>query len=176
MKIILIGLPSVGKSTIGAVLASRLAVPFMDCDRLIEQAYSERTNCNYPISKIHSAEGEINFRQLETAVMRALLPEKNGVIATGGGCALSVANHALFAQLGTVIYLACSFEKFAERVQRFAKPFPLVGLNTQTLQAQFAQRTAVYAQWAHHIITVEDRAVAEVCDEVMGWCRACKVD
>ncbi|MGC3947466.1 MAG: shikimate kinase [Chryseolinea sp.] len=80
MKVFLIGLPGSGKSTIGASLAARLDMEFVDLDKEIESQEG------MIIPEIFSAKGEDYFRRVESEMLRqwAVL-ERSFVMSTGGG-------------------------------------------------------------------------------------------
>ena len=76
-RAVLVGLPGVGKSTVGRRLASRLAVPFADSDQLI----TARTGRS--VADIFQRDGEPAFRELEASVITGALLEFRGVLALG---------------------------------------------------------------------------------------------
>lgn len=92
-RIILIGMPAGGKTTIGAALSRALSVPLYDADALTEQT----VGCSIP--EIFAAEGEAAFRALERRTLEALCTETETpcVIATGGGAVLTEQNRELLA-------------------------------------------------------------------------------
>src|ERR1700722_12765466 len=77
--IALVGLPGVGKTSIGRRLAVALELPFRDADEEIERA-AGRT-----VSEIFAQHGEAHFRDGERRVIARLLDEPAPVLATGGG-------------------------------------------------------------------------------------------
>jgi shikimate kinase len=99
-KIALIGFMGSGKSCIGQVLASRLAVPFMDTDEEIERV-SERS-----ISEIFETEGEAAFRRLEEKILSDLGLRGGGfVLSCGGGIVMSPANRRLLASAYDTVWI-----------------------------------------------------------------------
>ena len=96
-RIILIGMPAGGKTTIGAALSRALSVPLYDADALTEQT----VGCSIP--EIFAAEGEAAFRALERRTLEALCTETETpcVIATGGGAVLTEQNRELLRRSGT---------------------------------------------------------------------------
>jgi shikimate kinase len=84
VRIIFVGLPGSGKTTIGRQLARRLGVPFVDSDHVIEQ----RLGCS--IREFFAREGEDRFRDVEQQVLDELSAGHDGVISTGGGAVLQV--------------------------------------------------------------------------------------
>jgi len=78
-KVVLVGLPGAGKSSVGADLAALLGVPFADTDDLVV----EMTGRSVP--EIFSDDGEATFREIEAAAIADALLDFNGVLALGGG-------------------------------------------------------------------------------------------
>src|SRR5215831_1968592 len=107
--IFLVGFMGAGKSTVGPLLAERLAWPFIDLDETIANA--ERRS----IREIFEREGEAYFRVLETAAIEVLRKRTNSVVALGGGAFSQAGNVSLIRRLGTTVFLDCSFEKILER-------------------------------------------------------------
>src|SRR5664279_5336275 len=78
-RAVLVGLPGVGKSTVGQRLARRLSVRFADSDRLVAQS-TGRT-----VRQIFELDGEAAFRSYEAAAIAGALVSFDGVLALGGG-------------------------------------------------------------------------------------------
>ena len=81
-KLILIGPPGAGKSSIGRQLSKVLEVPFRDTDVLVEEKAGKK------ISDIFVADGESAFRKIEREVVLKEISTGNGVLALGGGSVL----------------------------------------------------------------------------------------
>lgn len=147
MQIILYGPPAVGKSTVGAILAEQLEVPFYDTDRLVGEDYRV----------VHREIGEEAFRQKEKEVI-AYLEGKEGVIALGGGC--------LEPPFGHVIYLTASLGTLWERV--CARPeFPTYLPEKDPKTVFFARvesRLEHYEQMADTIVDTDGKRPSEVVD------------
>ncbi|MBP5521104.1 MAG: hypothetical protein J6X82_01635 [Bacteroidales bacterium] len=95
-NIVLCGMPSCGKSTVGAGLASRTGRRFVDTDEIVAlQAGME-------IPDIFAREGETGFRARETAAIESIAPEQGLVIATGGGAPLKEQNVKLLKHNGLI--------------------------------------------------------------------------
>ncbi|MGM9648044.1 MAG: shikimate kinase [Eubacteriales bacterium] len=99
MNILLIGMPSCGKSTVGRILAERTHRPLIDTDALIVE------RAGRPIPDIFASEGEETFRALETAVAVDVCKGSGQIIATGGGIVTRARNHDLLRQNSLVIFI-----------------------------------------------------------------------
>ena len=107
---VLIGLPAVGKSSVGRALAAALDRPFIDLDHAIVEADGRS------IPEIFDQEGEPGFRQRETAALQVALAARPApVIAGGGGLVITEANRSLLGQ-AEVVWLDCSTELALSRI------------------------------------------------------------
>ncbi len=95
----LVGFMGAGKTTVGRLLAAELQREFFDTDSLVVEK-SGRS-----IADIFATQGEMAFRELETAVIADLANRPVAVVATGGGAVLSSANRKIMRATGQTIYL-----------------------------------------------------------------------
>ena len=100
-RVVLIGPPGAGKSTIGRRVANALDLPLLDTDAEIERV-TGRT-----IPEIFSQDGEPAFREIEEEVVARALDTHDGVVSLGGGAILSERTRARLAG-HTVVYLEIS--------------------------------------------------------------------
>lgn len=98
-NIVLTGMPASGKSTVGKLLADKLGRPFIDIDAQIE-AETGRTP-----SQIFETDGEMAFRDIESAVITRLSEINGAVIATGGGAILRPQNVDALKANGRLFFL-----------------------------------------------------------------------
>ena len=77
MRIYLIGLPGVGKSTVGKELALKLEYDFIDLDLYIEELMNKK------IPDIFNEFGEDFFRELEKKALNNMLEKENVVVSCG---------------------------------------------------------------------------------------------
>jgi shikimate kinase len=98
-----------GKSSVGRELARRLGCEFIDTDaRVAELARA-------PVAEIFARDGEPRFRGLESEVLEGL-PERDAVIALGGGAVTSDANRSILRRKGTIVLLEATPETLAQRL------------------------------------------------------------
>ena len=93
-RIFLVGPMGAGKTTIGRVLATELALPFFDTDKVIE----ERSGAD--IAWIFDVEGESGFRERESTVLDELSQQTPLLLATGGGIVLKEVNRQFLRSRG----------------------------------------------------------------------------
>ena len=119
-RIVLTGFRGTGKTEIGRNLASRLQVPFIDTDDLIE------TRTGRSIPDIFHDEGEERFRSIEREVM-ASLPAADAIISTGGGVVCDPKNMEHLHRDSTVVLLFADIDTIEKRLIKKPRP-PLTGL------------------------------------------------
>ncbi|WP_224741217.1 shikimate kinase [Bradyrhizobium sp. 2S1] len=110
--IVLVGMPSCGKSTIGPYLARRLGLPFIDSDKKIETA------AGMSISDIFTAKGEPHFRDLEAGLIAECLERGPAVLATGGGAFMREETRRHVAEKGLSIWLNADAGEIRKRLAR----------------------------------------------------------
>jgi shikimate kinase len=160
-RIILIGPPGSGKSTVGPALAARLKVPFFDTDTLIERSNAKK------ITDIFVEDGEEVFREIEFRTLQQVLEEEIGVISLGGGAPISNrAQEAVIASKSIVIFLDVSLATAAPRVG-FNRDRPLLLGNPRAQwQSLSEKRRPIYEKLASESIKVDDMSVEEIVDAI----------
>ncbi len=98
-NIVLIGMPSSGKSTVGAILSHGMGLPFYDSDHEI------LSRIGMPIADYFAHYGEASFRKVESEVIAELSKKADCIIATGGGAILAKENVDALKQTGTLVFL-----------------------------------------------------------------------
>lgn len=81
-NIVLTGMPSCGKSTVGKILSEKLKMEFYDSDDIIEE------QINMTIAEYFEKYGEQSFRDVESQVISSLSQKTGCIISTGGGAIL----------------------------------------------------------------------------------------
>ena len=156
-NLILIGMPGVGKSSVGVVLAKVLNMAFLDSDLVIQA----RTGKSLP--QLISERGPDGFLRLEEAV-NASLEAENTIIATGGSAVYGRMAMEHFRQLGTILYLAADFDVISARLGDLDRRGVVHGPG-QTLRDLFEERTRLYEAWAD--VTVRERGAEFRIDETI---------
>ena len=99
-RILLIGPPGAGKSTVGAALSVHLSRSFLDTDALIVEKSGKS------ITDIFVVEGEAAFRALEFETLAEVLLKDDVVVSLGGGAPVSEAAQEAISQSGSqVVFL-----------------------------------------------------------------------
>jgi shikimate kinase len=110
MLIFITGYMGAGKTTLGKLLAERLAYHFYDMDEMIEMSTT------YSIDSYFEKFGEKSFRQKERELLVLHLADRQTVIATGGGTACYADNMALMNRNGITIYIETNPETILKRL------------------------------------------------------------
>ena len=156
-RIVLIGAPGSGKSTVGIALAAHLQWPFVDTDALIELKESKK------ITDLFVDNGEEYFRSVEFSVLQEVLQEESAVISLGGGAPISEsAQEVLQSSNSIIVFLDVSLSTAAPRVG-FNRDRPLLLGNPRAQwQALSDQRRPIYEKLATQSIKVDDMSVDEI--------------
>ena len=157
-NIVLIGMPGVGKSTIGVVLAKNLGCHFMDSDIVIQQQTGKL------LHEIITEKGLDGFLQTEDEVNAGIDAEKT-VIATGGSAVFG--KHAMqhLAENGTIIYLSLPYEQIEERLGDLHKRGVALREN-QTLYDIYQERIPLYEKYADLIIDCQQKSIRQIVAEI----------
>lgn len=112
MNIVLIGYRGAGKSTVGAKLASRAGINFVDTDDLVEK--HQRAS----IRDIITLRGWDHFRAVEKKIIEEISQKDNLIIAPGGGAVLDPENVGFLRKNGLIIWLKADREILCQRIDR----------------------------------------------------------
>lgn len=161
-RVVLVGMPGAGKSTIGRRIASALNLPIVDSDLLMEQG--EGKACG----ELYSELGEDTFRELEVGyVARALAT--GGVVSLGGGAIVTEEVRTLL-QRHTVVWIDVTAEEGIRRTAEDASRPVLDGEDReQRYRDLLEQRESFYREVSSFRVRTDERPPQRVVAEVLGF-------
>ncbi|MFW5999665.1 MAG: shikimate kinase [Halanaerobiaceae bacterium] len=166
MRVALLGFMAAGKSTVGPLLAEKLAVPFLDTDELIEQKAGES------IPRIFSHYGEEYFRALEKEVLVAVIAGSTDfVLATGGGIVLSAENRSLLLEKTFPVLLTATPEVIYNRIKGEGGRPLLEVENPRTKIAELLKSRNKYYNDFPHAISTGQKSPQKICLEIISLLR-----
>lgn len=158
-KLYLVGFMAAGKTTVARALGRRIGWRVEDIDERIEAR--ERRD----VSTIFVQDGEAYFRRAERESLYELLPERNVVIATGGGTFVDPENRAVMLSDGAVAWLDLPLNRVVERVPPDGRR-PLAADRVQ-MEQLYAIRQLAYSQ--AHVRVDAARPVDEIVERLLEW-------
>ncbi len=139
-NIVLIGMPSAGKTTIGKMLQERLGKKFIDLDDMIIEKAGKT------IPEIFQESGESGFRAIETEVAIEASKMNNMIIATGGGAIKHKVNMDFLRLNGITIYIDRDVDKLIS-----SDPNRPLSSSKQALQQMHEERSPLYQKYAAYV-------------------------
>ena len=166
-KIVLIGPPGAGKSSVGKALAKELSLPFIDSDSEIEKAAGKK------ISEIFVEDGEPHFRAMEVDKVKQLLRDFTGVISLGGGAPINKEISEILETVDyPVIFIDVSIAQAAIRIG-FNKDRPLLLINPRQQWINLmSQRRPVYEKLATDTVSSDSKKPHEVAKIILEKIKA----
>lgn len=158
-NIILIGMPAVGKSTVGVVVAKRLGYKFIDTDLLIQEKEGKL------LREIIVEKGVEGFLEVEDRV-NASIDVKKTVVSPGGSVVYCENAMKHFKEIGTVIYLQASFETISKRLGN-AKKRGVVLREGQTLEMLYNERVKLFEKYADITVCEDGLRLEETIGKVL---------
>jgi shikimate kinase len=161
-RVILIGPPGAGKSSVGKSLARLLQEEFVDTDLVIASRE------NKSISEIFVDQGEPYFRKVEEEVLLDVLKNHKGVLSLGGGAPLSSSAQSAIKESGsTVIFLDVSLAAAAPRVG-FNRDRPLLLGNPRAQwQELMNTRRPIYESLAQHQVVTDKLSPTQAANAIV---------
>ena len=158
-KIVLIGPPGAGKSSVGRALSKELSMPFIDSDSEIEKIAGKS------ISEIFVDDGEQVFRKMEVEIVSKLLTDFTGVIALGGGAPITLETQQKLESIDfPIIFIDVSISQAANRVG-FNKDRPLLLINPRQQWLNLMNdRRPIYERLASEIVSSDNKKPVEVAN------------
>lgn len=159
-NIVLIGMPGVGKSTIGVILAKVLGYQFVDADLVIQKEEGKL------LREIIAEVGTDGFIEVENRVNAGLMVE-HSIIATGGSVVYGVEAMEHLKKIGTVIYLKLPYEELRVRLHDI-KGRGVVLRDGQTFLDLYKERVPLYEKYADLTVDESGCSVEQTVEKILG--------
>ena len=159
-NLIFIGMPAVGKSTVGIVVAKRLGMRFIDTDLLIQEQEGKL------LREIIAEEGEEGFLKIENQV-NASVKAKNAVISPGGSVIYCREAMKHYKKIGTVVYLKASYQTIKKRI-RNPKKRGVVLKEGQSLRDLYYERVPYFEKYADITVCEDGCCIEDTIKNVLN--------
>ena len=163
-NIVLIGMPSAGKTTIGKMLEEKLGKEFIDLDDMII------AKAGKSIPEIFQESGEAGFRAIETEVAIEASKMNNKIIATGGGVVKHKVNMDFLRLNGITIFIDRDIDKLIS-----SDPNRPLSSSKQALQQMYKERYPLYQKYAAYV-AVNNANVEETVDDIVNAYHSILID
>ena len=157
-NVVLIGMPGVGKSSAGVVLAKVLGYEFLDSDLVIQKEEKRL------LKEIIAEDGLDEFISIENRV-NANLDVNNCVIATGGSVIYGKEAMEHLSEIGVIVYLRATFDTIDSRLGNLEGRGVAIKGN-QTLFDLYQERTILYEKYADVVVDLDERSISETVVEI----------
>ncbi|MEK6454339.1 shikimate kinase [Caldifermentibacillus hisashii] len=157
-KLVIIGMPGSGKTTIGKLVAEKTGKSFIDLDEFIVE-WTKKT-----IPQLFER-GEDHFREIETRACMEIAKRKDLIVSTGGGVIKKPINIELLGDNGVIVFLDRPVDLIMADI--IVQSRPLLKEGKEKLLALYEERYELYKKYADEIIA-NDRIIEEVCTDIIG--------
>lgn len=154
-NIVLIGMPSVGKTTIGKLLARQMNREFIDLD---EEFLKQEGICAAQYIQTHS---EMEFRRKEEIICSEVCKKTGAVIACGGGIVVRPHNYAYLHQNSFIVLLTRSLDDLSCENRPLSQ--------AQGLEKLWCERKHSYMSWADYTLAIQDFSQADIARIERGF-------
>ena len=160
-NIVLIGMPGVGKSTVGVILAKVLGYQFIDADLVIQKRE------NRLLHEIISEEGLDGFLKAEeNANVYIAQNEENSIVATGGSVVYCEKAMQELKKTGRVIYLELEYDQLKKRLGNL-KGRGVVLKDGQDLRGLYEERIPLYEKYADLTVNEKNLDVEQTLQKIV---------
>ena len=159
-NLIFIGMPAVGKSTVGIVVAKRLGMRFVDADLLIQEQEKKL------LREIIADVGEEGFLKIENQV-NAEVQAENSVISPGGSVIYCEEAMRHYKEIGTIVYLKVSYQTIKRRI-RNPKKRGVVLREGQSLRDLYNERVPYFEKYADITVCEDGCRIEETIENVIN--------
>lgn len=161
-NIVLIGMPAVGKSTVGVLIAKTLGFAFVDTDLIIQQ------NTGRLLQQIIDSDGLDAFCIDEERAICSVTAESNAVIATGGSAVYSREAMLFLKKHGLVYYLSLPTEELTKRLSNITTR-GIAKRPEETIEDVFRRRAELYGEYADITIDCTGKSLEDTVAEICGY-------
>lgn len=154
-NIVLIGMPSAGKTSIGQLLSKRLNKPFIDLDDVVVE------KAQMSIPEIFAQSGEAGFRKLESMVALELSTLNNVIIATGGGTIKNKANMDALRLNGIVFFIDRDLDKLIS-----SDPNRPLSSSKEALRTMHKERYPLYQKYSN-VVVLNNEEMDKTVEEII---------
>ena len=158
-NLIFIGMPAVGKSTVGIVVAKRLGMSFIDVDLLIQEQEHKL------LREIIAESGQDGFLKIENRV-NASVRADNSVISPGGSVVYCDEAMRHYKKIGMVVYLKASYQTIKRRI-RNPKKRGVVLREGQSLKDLYYERAPLFEKYADITVPVDGGRIEDTIKKVL---------
>ncbi|HOM01743.1 MAG TPA: shikimate kinase [Acetivibrio sp.] len=155
-NIVLIGMPSSGKTTIGEPLAKSLGMGFVDTDKIIMDIEKR------PLRDIVNQDGLQKFLQIQESVLMGL-DVKNHVISTGGSVVYNESAMEHLKKNSIVVYLKLEFDEIKKRLSSGRR---LARDSNKSFEDIYMERVPLYEKYADVTINCSSKSVLSIVAEI----------
>ncbi|HJC74057.1 MAG TPA: shikimate kinase [Candidatus Mediterraneibacter faecavium] len=159
-NLIFIGMPAVGKSTVGIVVAKRLGMRFIDTDLLIQEREGKL------LREIIAEKGENGFLEIENEV-NASVNAKNSVISPGGSVIYCKDAMKHYKKIGTIVYLKASYQTIKRRIKN-PKKRGVVLKEGQSLRDLYYERVPYFEKYADITVCEDGCRIEDTIKNVLN--------
>ena len=159
-NLIFIGMPAVGKSTVGIVVAKRLGMRFVDADLLIQEQEKKL------LREIIAEVGEEGFLKIENQV-NAEVEAENSVISPAGSVVYCEEAMRHYKEIGTIVYLKASYQTIKRRI-RNPKKRGVVLREGQSLRDLYNERVPYFEKYADITVCEDGCRIEETIENVIN--------
>ena len=159
--IVLVGLPGVGKTSAGKSLSKMLDGIHVDIDQEIQK------DQEISISDLINQKGEDAFRALEEDKLKVILDSPSPlIISSGGGVVLSNKNRKLIKEKSFSIYITCSIDQIAKRLDVLNRPLLYDTNKNIQLENMLKDRQSFYDEASHITVDITGLSTRDASKEI----------
>ena len=156
-KVVLIGMPGCGKTTIGKILANDLSYNFYDMDDYIEKMTNKSVADLFNI-------GEDYFRDKETEACKELINKRKAIISSGGGVVKKKVNIDILKKDCIIVFIDRDVEDILNDLDSDSRP--LLKGNKERIYNLYKERYELYKKSAD-IIIKNNKTIKDIVNEII---------